>query len=63
MIAGREYLIAGLHDMNVGMFLPNYKKGGMIGNWMRRKYSSMSKWVQIGIDFKMANNMDDTCDE
>ena len=54
--AGREYLIAGLYDSNVGMTLPNYRKGGLIGDWIEKKYSSISEWVQIGIDFKKANS-------
>ena len=59
--AGREYLIAGLYDSSVGMTLPNYRKGGLIGNWIKRKYNSISEWVQIGIDFKKANS-DSDCD-
>ena len=55
--AGREYLIAGLHNANVGMTLPNYRKGGLIGDWVERKYSSISEWVQTGIDFKKANSV------
>lgn len=52
--AGEEYLIAGLYDTNVGMYLPNYKKGGLIGEWVR-KYSSISEWIQIGIDHRISN--------
>ena len=63
VIVGREYLIAGLHDSNVGMFLPNYKKGGLIGEWVDRKYSSLSEWVQAGIDYKRDNDVDASCDE
>ena len=47
-----EYLIAGLHQPGVGLFLPNYKKAGLIGEWNDRKYSSMGDWVQFGINFK-----------
>lgn len=54
IISGRDYLIAGLYDMNVGWFLPNYKKGGLIGRWLN-KYRSMREWVQIGIDYKLLN--------
>ena len=58
---GGEYLIAGLHDANVGMFLPNYKKGGLLGVWMDKKYRVMSEWVQLGISFKKIN-ADSDCD-
>ena len=49
---GGEYLIAGLHETGVGMFLPNYKKAGLIAEWNDRRYNSMGDWVQFGIEFK-----------
>lgn len=58
---GNEYVIAGLHDSS-GMFLPNYKKGGLLGVWDSNKYSSMNEWVQVGIDFRQ-NNDTDYCSE
>lgn len=62
VIVGEDYLVAGLYETDVGMFLPNYKKGGLIGEWYDRKYSSMSEWVQSGIDYKKVN-ADSDCDE
>lgn len=58
--AGEELLIAGLYDTSVGMFLPNYKKGGLIGDWLR-KYSSIREWIQFGINYKI-QNPDSVCD-
>ena len=56
--AGGEYLIAGLHDTTTGMFLPNYKKAGLFGEWYERKYGLMSEWVQAGI----GANVDSECE-
>ena len=57
---GGEYLIAGLHQSDVGMFLPNYKKAGLIGEWNDRKYGSIGDWVQFGIDFRTPDSDCDT---
>ena len=46
VMAGEEYIVGGLYETDVGMFLPNYKKGGLFGEWYDKKYSSMSEWVQ-----------------
>lgn len=59
--AGNEYVIAGLHDSE-GMFIPNYKKGGLFGVWDSNKYSSMNEWVQIGIDYQLHNDTN-SCSE
>ncbi|CAI8026577.1 hypothetical protein GBAR_LOCUS15261, partial [Geodia barretti] len=46
--SGEEYLIAGRHVQGLGrgrgMYLPNYRKGGLLSMW-RKSYSSVGEWV------------------
>ena len=46
--SGKEYLLAGRHvpgsQPGSGLYLPNYRKGGLLAVW-KRSYSSVGEWV------------------
>ena len=45
---GEEYLVAGRHTPNTlgrGLYLPNYRKGGLFAPW-KRSYNSVNEWIQ-----------------
>lgn len=46
---GKEYLIAGRHVQGapaagMGLYLPNYRKGGLFATW-KTGYSSINEWI------------------